>query len=1096
MTLNVAGNFTLGNSGIINCSPGKLSIVAGGNVTLGNTPNACANITAGGNVQVGNNGFITGNIVAGGGISLGNNTNVDGICTPAPTGGSCGTPPSLTKVASTSAAAVGDTITFTITAQNLSGSAVSSIAITDVLPAGMVYSTHVTTLGTALNNSGTVTWSIPSLPAGGSAQLTLVVSLTQQGSKTNTVTSPGATSASATVLVLASAITHFKLDEPVGSWAGAAGEVLDSGGTALHGKRVTSSTPTITNTLVPAPTIASQYSSVVGGFCNAATFDGKAVVEVAESPLFDYTNKLSASVWIYPTAYPASDLYSILSNDKNYEFHLNPSGRLFWWWGSASFTSATVVPLNKWTHIAITLDSTATGGRQKIYINGVADTNTNNWKGTLASNGCKFYIGGDVATGSCAVISARNFRGMIDEVKLYNYELSAAEVQAAMTLGRNCSGGYDHIRIEHDGSGSICTPESVTVKACLNASCSSIYTGNVTVNLSPSGWVSNPVVLTNGIGTASLSKLTAGNVTLGTVSASPAANNVTRCFNGSTETCTMNFATASCAFDAVETAANPKTRLYTKLAGTAFNVDVLALTGNSVNTTYTGTVAADLVDATASSCPAGAGSSLTTAQNLTFVAGNAGRKPVSFTYAGVAKNVRVRMVVGSGTPACSTDNFAIRPGSVTLSSSANATAPGATATPIVKAGSNFDLTAAATSGYGGTITLDTAKLTAQTTTQAATVASGGTVGTLTPTTLTVNASPAPTANASYGEVGYLYLAAGAFRDETFTAVDQPTGCAATSTCDCVTDSTSDNYLSTSLVGSTKRYGCFVGSGASNMGRFVPDHFDTVLSSACGTFSYSGQLLPLSVTARNLAGGSTANYQGVFAKTAVFSDANGAAGAFSPASLVSGDFSSGVANLLTVPTVKFTFTTKTTAPATLQLRVIDTDAVSSASGSPVVEGTGSIRSGRLWLGNAYGSDQLALTVPVEVQYWNGSVFVKNTLDSCTALAAGNIALGNKLGGLSAYAGPVTVSAIVGGVGTIGLAKPAAAAAGSVDVMATLGSAGVPSNCNTLTSATPAALDYLSGKWCGASYNRDPVARATFGIAGSSSKKGPIYIRESY
>jgi hypothetical protein len=171
-------------------------------------------------------------------------------------------------------------------------------------------------------------------------------------------------------------------------------------------------------------------------------------------------------------------------------------------------------------------------------------------------------------------------------------------------------------------------------------------------------------------------------------------------------------------------------------------------------------------------------------------------------------------------------------------------------------------------------------------------------------------------------------------------------------------------------------------------------------------------------------------------------------------------------------------------------------VSSASGSPVVEGTGSIRSGRLWLGNAYGSDQLALTVPVEVQYWNGSVFVKNTLDSCTALAAGNIALGNKLGGLSAYAGPVTVSAIVGGVGTIGLAKPAAAAAGSVDVMATLGSAGVPSNCNTLTSATPAALDYLSGKWCGASYNRDPVARATFGIAGSSSKKGPIYIRESY
>ncbi len=78
---------------------------------------------------------------------------------------------------------------------------------------------------------------------------------------------------------------------------------------------------------------------------------------------------------------------------------------------------------------------------------------------------------------------------MIDEVKLYSFELSQAEVLADMRLGRSCSGTFDHIRIEHDGSASICTPESVTVKACMDSSCSSLYPGQVTVNLLPSGWL-------------------------------------------------------------------------------------------------------------------------------------------------------------------------------------------------------------------------------------------------------------------------------------------------------------------------------------------------------------------------------------------------------------------------------------------------------------------------------------------------------------------------------------------------------------------------------------------------------------------------------
>jgi hypothetical protein len=64
------------------------------------------------------------------------------------------------------------------------------------------------------------------------------------------------------------------------------------------------------------------------------------------------------------------------------------------------------------------------------------------------------------------------------------------------------------------------------------------------------------------------------------------------------------------------------------------------------------------------------------------------------------------------------------------------------------------------------------------------------------------------------------------------------------------------------------------------------------------------------------------------------------------------------------------------------------------------------------------------------------------------------------------------------------------------VAVIGSTGSPSNCGSIAGGTSAALPHLSGKWCGAAYDRDPTARATFGVAGSSAKKGPIYIREGY
>lgn len=995
--------------------------------------------------------------------------------------------PALSKVASNGSGRVGDAITFNITFNNPLLTDISNATVTDVLPAGMTYSGAAPTLGTVAVSGQTVTWSLPLIPAGGSAQLTLAVNLTTTGVLVNQVTSPEATSSSASVLVLTGAVTHFRMDEPVGGWAGAAGEVLDSGTTGLNGTRLNTTTPTSTNVVEPIATISAQYPSVTGGFCRAGSFDGNSVVQVASSSLFQYTTRLSASAWVYPTAY--ASLSSILSNDQNYEFHLNSAGRLNWWWGGGAreLTSAATAPLNQWTHVAITMDSTA--GRQRIYINGVADSNTNNWTGTLSTNPCNFHIGGDVTTGSCALIPGRNFRGNIDEVKLYNYELSAAEVQADMTLGRNCSGTYDHIQIESDGQASICTPKTVTVKACLDAACTSLYTGAVTVRLTPAGWVGGDTfTFSGGVTTRQLNNPTPGTITMGTASASPIPSNPVICKAGASTTCALTFSNASCNFDAVEVSANPRTSLFTKLSGVPFALDVVGVTaGGNVDGTINSSVNVDLVDASASSCPTGAG--LSTAQVVTLASG---RRTANFTYAPAAPNVRVRITQGAAIPACSTDNFAIRPQAFAVTSSmatADFSGSSGTAAPTIRAGAAFSLDASSGAvAYVGTPVLDASRIAPHTGAVQAGVLTGsfpaanGLTGTATGSGFT------------YSETGYVRLNGDAVLDTTFTAVDSTLG-------HCIANSTSNTL-------SGGRYGCSIGSPPSGFfGRFVPDRFDTAVTQGCNNtggslFTYSGQPFTTSVTARNTSGAVTRNYTGAtWAKNVTLSDGSAVplAGTWTNAAISAGTFVSGVAS---AATPAFTFTSKATAPATLTVRASEPSGLDGVSSSGFVEGVVPLRSGRVRLDNSYGSELLDLPILMRSEFWTGTAWVGNTLDTCTnatlsfaPAGANNITsqtcvleTGNNSGQGCAAAlsgtqanrgyleGGVNGTDSAGNPGFAGnfntwLRRPSGAASGSIDVTAT-----VP--------------PWLQFNWNGSVDN--PRARATFGTYRSPL----IYRRENY
>lgn len=1010
----------------------------------------------------------------------------------------------LAKTVSTPSASINDVVTFTVTATNTFAQALPAFDVTDILPAGGTLQASAASSGTINVVGQTITWSVPGLPVGGSAQLTLAVKVTQRGVYTNTATTPNAVPASASLTVLPGAITHFRMDEPAGGWTGAANEVVDSGGTGLHGRRVTTSGTPPASPVVPVPTIKSQYPAVVGDFCNAGNFGGNAVVRVPSNPKFDYTTQLSASTWIYPTAYPSggSDLFSILSNDRNYEFHLTPSGKLYWWWEASTLTSAATIPLNQWTHVAITFNSTAAGRRQIIYINGVPDTATNNWQGTLSPNPCDFHIGGDVATGSCALLGARNFQGRVDEAKLYDYELAAAEVRADMLLGRTCPGvaPLDHVRIEHDGTASVCTPETVTIKACADASCSTLYAGSVTTTLSPAGWTGgDTVTFSGGVTSKQLGRATAGNVTLGSSATSPTPVTTTRCFKGGTESCILNFAAASCTFDAVEVGANPKTRLFTKLSDTAFNLDILALTtGGAINTGYTGTVAVDLVDASASACPTGAG--LTTASSLTFVAGNAGRKTQSFTLINrAAPNVRVRMREGSSAPACSTDNFTIRPQSFSaVSSSANADGAGinANSAPTIKTGALFTLVAdTGKPGYNGQPKANPSLLEWPNVPAGGRPAPGtGTLDGSTPGNLTfATAAAAASGNGAsgsftYDEAGYFRFQAQGVYDDTFTAAS---GDAASG--DCIA-----NSFANSISGG--KYGCNFGNASvtNHFGRFIPDHFDTAVAQACvaGGFTYSGQPIPLTITARNLRGGVAQNYSDVFSRQVALTARdvadtadNPGPGAFANNVVAAGSFVGGVAN----PAPVYNFTNPQTVPTQVRIRASDGE-VSSL----VTEGVANLRSGRIRLQNANGSELLPLPVPLQIQFWNGAAgWQANAADTCTLIRASDFAFAFPAQAGNNLAACETRLQLAGTAPnyTATLAAPGAGNNGWADLTLNLGAVAAGNQCTVVGgaggAATTANAPWLQFNWAGAVGN--PTARATFGVY----RSGPvIHRREAY
>lgn len=214
------------------------------------------------------------------------------------------------------------------------------------------------------------------------------------------------------------ATAYWRMDET--TWDGSPGEVSDLSGNGLN---MTSYSGALTNNLAPARTGDP-------GTCGYGQFDGSnSYLQIDHDPLLSISSNLSITLWMKPDSIPGSGLKTILSKDENYEFHLNPSGEIFWWWSASNLvTTGANIQAGNWYHISLTFRD----GEQIIYINGV-ERGRSAWNGTLPQNTDPLQIGQDQFFGG------RYFDGDIDEVRIFSSTLSHGQVMQSYLDIHPCS---------------------------------------------------------------------------------------------------------------------------------------------------------------------------------------------------------------------------------------------------------------------------------------------------------------------------------------------------------------------------------------------------------------------------------------------------------------------------------------------------------------------------------------------------------------------------------------------------------------------------------------------------------------------------------
>lgn len=825
-------------------------------------------------------------------------------------------------------------------------------------------------------------------------------------------------------------------------------------------------------------------------------------------------------------------------------------------------TPAQAFPANTWVHIAVTWNFNGLAGsnqdQMQVFINaGTPTTSSFTTSGSITNQAGFLHFGDNFigVTDTTGTLNSAN--GQFDEVQVFNYVLTQAQVNTVMNSTHGCpTYVIDHLEIQHSsGNGLTCTPSTLTVRACANAACTSLYTSGVsgqftstgtpTVNWDGTSGNGSGSRFVIGLGSSSVTKnfqmTTVGSATIGATVISPSVLAATTC----------NFGSPSCTFSSADSGFVLQTPNHTAEQSQTLTVRAVRKADNSLactpafaNVSKPVTLTCGYANPTSGTLPVRVGGTplATSATSACSAAGASvnlafdatGQATTTLQYADVGQvNLNARYAPTSGLEAglvmLGSTSFVAKPAGFVLSgiqcSSAGApgcavTSPGvanpaatsATGPAFIGAGRDFSVTVTARNSAGATTPnygRETPAEGVRLTHALVQPASGGATGTLANPTgfgsFTAGVATGTTFN--WSEVGIITL----------------------------TPSVADaDYLGT---------GDVTGTVSGNVGRFVPAGFALSnpvithrVAAACSpasTFTYLDENFQLgfTLTAQNASGGTTTNYEGSFAKLALGTPTVFGLAGIQGTTLFktggrlnltssSGTWSKGVAASTTLvanvaraaspdgpfATAQFGLAATDTDGVGMRTLNLDTDSPANGADATLV-GTIPLRHGRLRLQNAIGAANRALSLPLAAQYWNGSAFTTNDLDSCTRITSAHLSFGNLRKTLTTAdlaMSPSSVTVHPTQPRFITLAAPGGSRIGSVDVAVALDAGAPPTDWSCLktvnawapsiTATNGANFRGLRGAWCGSTFTSDPSARATWGL--NRGADGILFQRENY
>lgn len=168
---------------------------------------------------------------------------------------------------------------------------------------------------------------------------------------------------------------------------------------------------------------------------NALSFDGvDDMVSVASTAALEMTGAVTLQAWVNPTALQDWDTIMLKQRgsieDQSYSLYAHdggaggapvPAGNIGQNGVHQNLRGTSSLGIGVWTHVAMTYDGTT----MRLYIDGVEVSNRA-LTGPISVDGGPLGIGGNTA------FAGEFFAGLIDEVRIYNRALTAAEIAGGM----------------------------------------------------------------------------------------------------------------------------------------------------------------------------------------------------------------------------------------------------------------------------------------------------------------------------------------------------------------------------------------------------------------------------------------------------------------------------------------------------------------------------------------------------------------------------------------------------------------------------------------------------------------------------------------